>query len=144
MRNGWNFNTLSRRSFVASTTMSMFLFISFSMICSYMSDGSEAGMVPASTKQSPDWSLSSLSNICCSSSFLMSGPCPLISVSCSALILTFILLRPFFNWIKSVLTPMALTPSSISLPVNPATKPRATESTPMFLSTVETLIPLPP
>ena len=101
-------------------------------------------MVPASTRQSPFSSLSSFSNSFSTFSMLIAGPCPLISVSCSALIFTLMRLMPSGSFMKSVATPIFFTPSSISFPVKPATNPNATESTPMFFKTVETLMPLPP
>ena len=107
---GLYFNTLTKRSFVASTTNLMPLPDNLSRIFSYISSGSVFGMLPANINVSFFFSLSSFSNSLSIALLLISGPCPFKSVSVSAFIFTLILEFPLSSLTKSVLTPYALLP----------------------------------
>ena len=133
------------RSFVASTTMRMFLCCKRSIMSSYISLGRLEGMLPARIRVSFSVNASSCLYRASNSSAPMIGPRPLISVSSSdAFTLTLMRVNPSRSRMKSSFTPNFLSCVTISSPVNPAMKPSAVVSMPRLLSTIDTLIPLPP
>ena len=110
--------------------------------CSYVSCGSPAGRLPASTMVSSAVRPSSfLKN---GSSVPICGPGALRSLSSSATSLTLMRDMPCPSRTKSVRQPCSASSRSISRPVKPATNPSATLLTPRLCSTHDTLIPLPP
>ena len=108
-----------------------------------MSFGREAGTLPASTRTEPAGTPESFLASVSSASRGISGPLALISVSSFPLILTLTRDCPGMR-IKSVSMPRASSLRQMISPTSPATKPVATDGTPKFCSTAETLMPLPP
>ena len=109
-----------------------------------MVSGIVCGILPASIRMSPAFSSLILSLSALTLSGAIYGPMPLISVPSMLFSLTLIRDIPSSSSRKSVLIPSSVSLFLNSSPTKPARNPSAVLSKPRFLSTYETLIPLPP
>ena len=123
---------------------STFFSFNFLHIISYILLFIHFGMFPANITLSSLFILSIFSINSFMFSSVISGPFPFSAVSSFELIFTFILVIPFFTFIKSVFIPFSSIFFFNSSPVNPAIKPSAVLSIPKLLRTVETFKPFPP
>ncbi len=144
MRKGPYGRASSSRSRSASTTVRTPRPATRASMRWYMSCGTVAGTLPASTRKSPSPSPSRRCSREARSFSPTSGPMPFISLSSRACTFTLTRVRPWSRRTKSQSTPRSASMRSTSAPVKPATKPSAREGWPRFLSTTDTLMPLPP